>query len=319
MSHKIGAKDTCVALEPTWHKLEKIVPEISYENSGLDWTVQREAITLETNQKKIDGHYAVYCPEKEEVISVAKDSYTIIQNSQLFEIIEESLIGITHKIVSAGSLGDLKKVYLSVVLEENQDYLVNKESFKNFLSFVSSHDGSLNLEAYDTSHRVICNNTLQWSRRDKGILNLRVSHTKNAQLRINNMKESIETLFEKRKEFYQSYEYLCARPMSLDQAEKILIGFECKDELSTRTKNKVSEIVSLFESGAGNDGKTVADLLNGVTEYYTSKSSENSAKAWASSEFGLGRTKKLDFWQAIEDDELDKLAARGEKMLLESV
>ena len=129
------------------------------------------------------------------------------------------------------------------------------------------------------------------------------------------MKEEIEELFKKREEFYKSYEFLCNRPMSLEQAEKILVGFEATDELSTRTKNKVETIHNLFQNGFGNNGKTVGDLLGGVTEYYTSKSSSSAAKAWASSEFGLGRAKKLEFWQAITDDGLDKLAKRGERLL----
>jgi phage/plasmid-like protein (TIGR03299 family) len=316
MAHNIGKKDSCVTLAPTWHKLETIAPEIDYENSGLNWTVEREQISLEKNGKKIDSHYAVYSPEKDEVINIAKDSYTIIQNSQLFEIINDSLIGVPFKIEAAVSLGDLKKVAITISLDDNQDYLINGEDFKNYMSFVSSHDGSLNLMAYDSSHRVICANTLQWSLKDKGLLNLRVRHTKNCQIKIDNMKEEIEELLKKREDFYTSYEYLCSRPMTLDQAEKILVGFEATDELSTRSKNKVEKIKDLFVSGLGNKGETMADLFNGITQYYTSGSSDNPGKAWASSEFGAGRDKKLAFWDALQSDkEIDRLAKRGESLL----
>lgn len=60
----------------------------------------------------------------------------------------------------------------------------------------------------------------------------------------------------------------------------------------------------------------MADLFNGVSEYYTSKSSDNPGKAWASSEFGAGRDKKLAFWDALQSDkEIDRLAKRGESLL----
>jgi hypothetical protein len=133
------------------------------------------------------------------------------------------------------------------------------------------------------------------------------------------MKQEIDKLFEKREEFYTSYEALMNRPMSSEMAEKILIGFEAVDDLSTRTKNKISEIHQLYLDGAGNNGKTVADLLNGVTEYYSGKSSKTVSKAWSSSEFGGGAKKKLDFWGSLDDNSLDRLAARGEKLLALSV
>jgi hypothetical protein len=319
MAANLLKKDTCFSLQKEWHGLETIVPEITYETSGLDWTVERQPILLESTGKQIKGHFAVYCPEKEEVIQVAKDSYTLIQNSQLFEIMSEGLAGIPFKIVAAISLGNLQKVAVTVALEEKQDYLINGEEFKNFVTFASSHNGSMNLYSYDTSIKSICGNTLQWSLADKGILNLKVRHTKNSQVKIENMKQQIETLFKKREEWYTSYERLSQQPMSLEQAEKILFGFEAKNEISTRTRNKVGEIHQLFQNGLGNKGVNVGDIFGAITEYYTSKSSSNPGKAWASSEFGLGRDKKLAFWSAIEDGELDKLAKRGEKLLALSV
>jgi phage/plasmid-like protein (TIGR03299 family) len=319
MGHNIQSKDTIHSTNLSWHKLDKVQEKIDYDTSGLNWTVERQKILLESSGNKIDGYFAVHCPEKDETINVAKESYQIIQNSQLFEIIEESLIGIPHKIITAGSIGNLSKVFISVALEEKQDYLINGEAFKNYLSFVSSHNGSLNLEAYDSSVRICCANTLQWSRRDKGLLSLRVRHTKNANLKIENMKQEIDKLFEKREEFYTSYEALMNRPMSSEMAEKILIGFEAVDDLSTRTKNKVQEIHQLYANGAGNDGKTVADLLNGVTEYYSGKSSKTVSKSWSSSEFGSGAKKKLDFWGSLDDNSLNRLAVRGEKLLALSV
>lgn len=319
MSHNILKKDTCVSsgTQKSWHGLDVLVPEITLENSGLNWTVEKHTIILKDNQKEISSHFAVYCPEKEEIINVAKDSYTLIQNSQLFEIISEALVGIPFKIATTVSLGNLKKVSISLSLDEKQDYLINGEEFKNYLNFVSSHDGSLALECYDSNIRNCCSNTLQWSRKDKGLLNLRVKHTRGCQLKIENMKEEIEKLFKKREEFYQTYEGLMVRPMSSERAEQIIAGFEAAEELSTRALNKVKAIHDLFLNGKGNKGETVADLLNGFTEYYSGQSSRDPAKAWASSEFGQGRDKKLEVWDLVNNDaKMETLARRGEALLV---
>ena len=102
--------------------------------------------------------------------------------------------------------------------------------------------------------------------------------------------------------------------MSLDRAEKILVGFEASQELSTRAKNKVDEMLTLFQTGAGNKGETFADLLNSVSDFYSH--GENVEKAYISNQFGSGSKKKLDFWEAINDEhELDKLAKRGELLM----
>ena len=314
MSHNIQKNDSCVTLESTWHGLEKIVPFIDYKSSGLDWKVEKHKIMTE-NGIDINGYEAVIRPDKELTLNVAKDSYTLIQNEQLFEIISEGLTGINHKIVSAGSLGDCRKIYISVELCGHQDYLVNGDKFKNILSFVSSHDGSMALEAYDSSIRVVCANTLQWSRKQKGLLNLKVRHTQNSQLKIEGMKETIEKLFKKRESFYETYAGLCVRPMDSKKAEQIIAGFLAKGEdMSTRAYNQTQEITQLFRAGLGNKGETQADLLNAVTEYYT-RGGENKAKSFASSEFGSARDRKLDFFELMTDGEIDKIARRGEATL----
>lgn len=314
MSANILEKDTCVTLEPAWHGLEKIVKVISYETSGLDWTVEKQKLFL-NNGREVEGFDGIYCPEKDELIHVTKDSYEIIQNDQIFEVIDDALQGVDYEIVSAGSLGNLKRVYVSVVIKDEQEYVVNKDKFKNYLTFATSHDGSLAFECYDTSLRVICSNTLQWSRRERGLLRLRVRHTKNNKFRIENMKEHLEKLFEKREEFYRDYQRLASKAMSVDEAEKILAGFVCNNGLSTRAKNQVDAMVSLFKNGRGNSGETQADLLNAVTEYYSVGASSNTRKLYSSSEFGSYSKKKFDFWSAIKDEELDALAEKGEKIL----
>ena len=320
MAHNILEKDACIIAEgepPCWHHLEKVVPEITYETSGLNWTVEKQAIVLKDSQVDVPTHFAIYCPEKNQIINVAKDSYTIIPNSQLFDTIHESLTGINYKITSAVSLGNLRQVAVTVVLSDQQDYLVNKEEFKNYLTFVTSHSGEINFTVFDSSIRAICRNSLQWSLKDKGILNMKVRHTKNSSIKIENMKEEVEKLFKKREEFYQTYEGLMIRPMSSERAEQIIAGFEAAEELSTRSLNKVKAIHDLFLNGKGNKGETVADLLNGFTEYYSGQSSRDPAKAWASSEFGQGRDKKLEVWEIVNSpDAMDKLARRGEALLV---
>jgi phage/plasmid-like protein (TIGR03299 family) len=319
MSAGIYQHDKVVSLKPTWHKLENIVEEIIFGNSGLDWLVEKRPIFIPVGmeQSQVDGWQAIVRKDNNLVLNIPKKSYEIIQNSRVFEAIENSLVGVKHTIEVTGSLMNCRKVFISIAIDGKQDYLANGDKFKNFLTFATSHDGSLALEAYDTATRVVCQNTLNASRRDKGILNLSVLHKKNAEIKIEKMEQNLTELFEFRDEFYKSLEFLASRPMTVEQANKVLTGFIGRgDELSTRSENQIEEMVGLFQHGKGNNGKTVYDLLNGVTEYYTHNASENKAKAFASNEFGSAGEKKMDFYElCLSDAELNKLAAQGEKLL----
>jgi phage/plasmid-like protein (TIGR03299 family) len=318
MSHNIQKLDRVVSLQKEWHNLQEIVEEINFATSGLDWPVERRELFIPCNGTvcPVDGWQAIVRGDKNHTLSIQKGSYTIIQNSRLWEALENSLVGVNHKIVSAGSIANCRKIFISVELSDAQDYVVNRQAYKNYLTFISSHDGSTGAEFFDSSVKIVCGNTFNWSRRDKGLLNLKVFHTKNSETKIQNAEAEIEQLLEKRQEFYTTIEWLASRPMTTEQANKILTGFLAKDEVSTRTENTVDEIVQLFQSGRGNSGQTMEDLWSGFTEYYTHFCSKDDAKRFASNQFGTANDKKLEFFDALlSDAELNQLAARGDALL----
>lgn len=322
MAHEIYENDKITAIESTWHGLETIVDKINLENSGLDWLVTSKPMSFVHNGENnvVDGYQAIVRQDSGLVLNVAKDSYAIIQNHQIFDLIDNALEGVNYKINTAGSLFNCKKVFVSVQLEEKQDYLINGEAFKNYLTFTTSHDATLPFCVYDTSVRVVCNNTLKmsWADSRNGMVALRVMHTKNSNLHIASMHEKLDAIFQKRDEFYENYANLMLEKIDEKTAKNVLTGWmtPAKD-VSTRTKNQIENVVDLFHSGAGNKGETKADLLNAVTEYYTHDANSNDAiKNLQSNEFGAYGDKKMAFSEVIFDDEaLNKLAERGEKLL----
>jgi len=321
MSAGILKNDTIRATEPTWHKLETLIPSINtFEETGLNWEVEKRQIYFPVGNgfDKVPEFQTVVRSDLNLPLGVVKDGYTPIQNSRVWEAIQNSLKGINYKVLVTGSLKDCQLIFVSLSLLDKQDYLVGKDKFKNYLTFFTSHNGRYAFEAYDTSLRVCCLNTLNWSRRSKGAVNFSVVHTKNNEFKIKNMEEAIETLFIKREEFYQTLEYLMTQPIAADQAKKILTGFvgEGKDELSTRTQNQVDAMMGLFQRGRGNLGQTRFDLFNGVTDYYTHEATDNRVKALNSNEFGASGTRKLDFYELLLDDtELAKAEALGGRLI----
>ena len=320
MSAGILKLDKVVSIEKCWHGLEEIVEAINFQNSSLDWNVEKRELFVPCDGTvcPVDGWQAIVRKDTHTVLNIPKKTYAIISNNRVWEALQESLIGVNYKVVSTGSLQNCRKVFISVAIDGKQDYVVNGDKFKNYISFITSHDGTLAFMAQDVSLRVICQNTLNASLAEGGgAINLKVYHSKNNEFKIKEMEATLEDLFIKREEFYKSVEYLMSRPVSLDKANQILAGFLGNgDQLSTRVENQVDELVGLFQHGKGNNGQTYFDLLNSCTEYFTHNASDNKQKLFVSNEIGSAGQKKAEFFDLLLDDNaLNQLANRGDALL----
>jgi phage/plasmid-like protein (TIGR03299 family) len=303
MSHEITELDTVVATSQTWHKLETIKPEIDYYNSGLAWDAEKSPIFLEDG-RVIPGHSVVVA--KDHPVGIVSDSYEVIQNHRIFEMIDKSLKGVDYEIVTAGSLGGLSKVFVSVSLKDHASFEVNGDKFRSFLDFATSHDGSMRYCAFDSNIRIVCANTYRAALNSKGAFRSSVSHKKGAEDNLVEVERNLETIFAGREAFATAMRTLAEKPMTLSQAESVLAGWVAPDDaeiLSTRSTNKVADMLERFEKGDGNKGETRYDLFNGITEHYTRAAVKSSAgKNFGSSEFGTGNTKKQEALELLIDD-----------------
>lgn len=328
MSHNIQELDIITATEATWHGLEKRVDAIDFETSGLDWDVVESPIYLGKDEGgliEIPGYNAIEIPEQDHVIGVSKESYEIIQNSEIWELINDAFTGVEFEVTCAGSLGNLSKVFFSLQLKEHQSYLVNGDAFKSHFNFLSSHDGSQCFVGFDSHTRVVCGNTFKWSQRDRGSAKagFRVRHTKNAKRYIDNAAKAIEATLQKRAEFYASLGELDEREISRNKVLQALVGWiapkdaKSKDDISTVTKNKIRSMRMKFANGIANKGKTRYDFFNAVTEQFTHHNvASDAGKNFGASEFGSGAARKAEAYDFLtDDDKLDALVARGEAIL----
>ena len=112
-----------------------------------------------------------------------------------------------------------------------------------------------------------------------------------------------------------------------EKARKIYTGFlsggETPDTKTgiSRLTNSVDDMVTLFRVGLGNAGRTMADVFNGATDYYSHESSGGRSNAWkqfVSSEFGSGNTRKSEFFDVLMSPaSLAETVKRGEKVMME--
>jgi len=220
-------------------------------------------------------------------LHIPKNGYKVINNCEVYQATKAALAGLDADIVTAGTLGGGKRFFLSVdlrgqseiVMRRTHNGVVTEDKILAFLNMITSHDGTLAAQGYDSTVRIVCQNTLNWSLEAAGSVGFSVYHTANADVAVNRMGELINAVLQGRVNFRNTAEMLegitvSARQAYLAALAYFVIGQSAGEEtlnyaLSTRSINAADEISTLFSRGAGNFGRTAFDLLNGATDYWT--------------------------------------------------
>lgn len=319
----IQKRDVQVGVEMGWHKKTVVVDKIDssncqilypmmlrplfYTNDGINWIEGNGRQIMSTDDGLPIG--AV----------VGKKDYKLFSNIEIWDCIMEGLAGTKHPIVSCGSVADRSLGFVSIKVSEN--FIAANRNTKSVLNVLWGHGGNKAVSMRSGFTVVVCENTFNIALRSASLATIR--HTANANLK--KLSEAIDGHIGVAAEFKLAMDRLDSVDVSVDKARKVYAGFISADVPETktgisRTRNTVESLVNLFLYGKGNSGHTMADLFNGVTDYYSHESSggrENSWKQFVSSEFGSGNNAKDRFLNVLESEsELKRVTRHGENVLL---
>lgn len=318
MAHEITAIDKVLTLTKAWHHLETIVPQIT----GFGWDVKASPLYLPGIETPVASHKAIVDDEGN-LLSVAKSSYEIITNAQVFDAAREALSHIEGaRIVSAGSVKGRKVIFLTVELDGLSNFNAGGDAHTVKLNLISSHDGTKAFTARIGFTRIVCANTVALAESEAARA-LTLYHTKNARREIRGMNAAIAQVVKETEIYKKQADALKGESVDMLEMERALAAFlGGKDtELSTRTLNQIEEIKGLAINGKGNSGDTRWDLFNGLTEYFTHEASGDKEKLFESSEFGSYADKKtaaLSFFTATSK-EWRELQKKGKELLAASL
>lgn len=327
MAHCIEINDRMYSTEGySWHGLDTLVESITPETVKpilFDIIEGEIMIDLDGEKVRMEGHKALIADyrqskagielaEGEELLlplHIPKSGYKVITNREILDVAAKSLKDVDAKITSAMSLENGKKFALSVNL--GADVLkVNNDEIHAHLNLISSHDGTMNLKAYDSTTRIVCMNTLIWSLQAAGEVGFTIRHTKNADLALTNLPELINNILKGRTQFKEVMEFLASCKVDSNEAIAMAAGYfaiETENKLSTRSYNAAMEIVNLFANGRGNSGRSLYDLANGATEYWTSgdgvgRNADAVTRAYKA-DFGQAAIHKSRFVDMLADED----------------
>lgn len=342
MAHGIEKTDMMLStLGFSWHRKDTLVETIDEQTanplffevieSPLMVNIDGQLVNMAGYKSLVADHRAVrpdLAPEDQLIpLHIPKDGYKVISNREIFSVAEKALKEVDATITSVMTLESGKKFALSVNLGDNV-LKVNNDEIHAHLNFVSSHDGTLNMKAYDSTIRIVCMNTLRWSLESAGQVGFNVRHTKNAELALSNLPELIENILKGRVNFKEVMEYLATCKVDSNEALAMAAGYFMIEsgapKLSTRAFNSAQAIVGLFSNGLGNHGKSLYDLANGATEYWTSgdgvgRKADQATKSYKA-EFGMAADHKNRFVELLaNEDERNRAKEIGAEAVAEAL
>lgn len=153
------------------------------EQSSLNYTVIKKPLFLEDGTLVKDA----FCTLKDDdntQLGVVGKQYTIVQNTEAFDFIDDVLEQSGGEIIRAGAFQDFKK---SFVVVKTTDIEILGETYNPYLLFYNSFDGSGSIKACFTPVRVMCQNTIAYGFK-KAITKVSIRHFSTAAERLTQAK-----------------------------------------------------------------------------------------------------------------------------------
>jgi phage/plasmid-like protein (TIGR03299 family) len=232
--------------------------------------------------------------------------YTVLQNAEAFNIVDEILQAGTASIETAGAIDEGRKTF--ICLKANDSIIVNgNDKTDQYILICNSHDGSMAIQAMFTNVRVVCSNTLAaalGSAQDK----IRIRHTANAGDRLKEAAKVLKLIKENNEHNTESYEIMCntiIEPSKMwdyfgnlfldaQEIKALQQGNPIKSVISSRKGNILEEVAKFAARGQGqaetfkNGNPTMWTAYNAVTGYVTRKKYSSADDRANSMLFGSG-------------------------------
>lgn len=239
--------------------------------TNLDWEVKTEPIQTESGII-IDNHKAIVRVDTNTPLSIRGNDYEIYQNQQLVELLYRVSKNVGLEIVNGGYFGDGQKVYIQL---KSNDLKLGNDRIEGYLTGINSFDGSTSLAFGPSNLTISCQNSFFAAFRG---LNTKIRHTKNMNVRVDDVCRSLENVLEEEKEMFKNIKRMSNVKISKKIQDQVLrdlfnidkeVNLEDVDSISTVTQNKLSRFYVDLDGELKGKGDNLWGLFSGVTKYTT--------------------------------------------------
>jgi phage/plasmid-like protein (TIGR03299 family) len=275
MAHNIyDGRMVCVG--EAWHKEGvRVDTELTafdaITKARLNYSVQKVKLFAEVNGQKVEApFFGTMNMDNSAILGAVTDRYQIVQNVEAFDFFDSVVKSGEAIYHSAGALGLGERIWILAKLPK--DILLFKdEIIEQYLLLTNAHNREHSLLMYFTPIRVVCQNTLNASMKDRknGIA---LRHIGDMKSKINEARQALGFALDFYKEFdIYAHKMLDTKVSEGQQREYFNRVLDIKDEekASTRARNIRDTLNHLSVFGKGQEAVkgTLYASYNAVTEY----------------------------------------------------
>ena len=241
------------------------------DRTGLNWKVRTEGLQTSSGII-IPDKIGIVREDDSTILGIHSNGYLPYQNDQMMELLfkvsqQTGLDG--HK---GGLFGGGRKVYVQL---KSNDLTLGTDRIEGYVTGINSFDGSTSLSFGPSSKTISCQNTFFGVYKD---LDSKVRHTKNMELKIDDICRQIEGVVQEETNVFGSIVRMSETRFDdviKDRVIKSLFNIERNvdikdvDSLSTVTQNKLSRFYIDLNGELKEKGDNIWGLFSGVTKYTT--------------------------------------------------
>jgi phage/plasmid-like protein (TIGR03299 family) len=255
-----------------------------------NWNVYPTSM-ITSNGIDIPDNKAIVREDSSKVLGIVGNRYELINNSEAFAFFDTVVQHNKAKFTTYQEFDGGKKTVLRATFGEQKAVRLN-DPVRMEIRLVNSFDGSTGFSVAFECFRLVCMNGMIRKTKENVIS---IRHTKNKEIMMRNAFTIAGMAANSYDKYIQCSQAMAQKAADATMIDKFLneifevdVGSEVEaKEVSTRKLNQIAEVRHLIYNGRGNNGSSVWDIYNGVTEYvdHDGNSEDSLAK---SSTFGSG-------------------------------
>jgi len=253
--------------------------------NNLDWNVEQRPMYFAGGDGQLvkwEDKVAIVRSDNDRCLGAVSPNYETVQNSDLLNLINPMVSEGLLTIENMGYLNHGAKVFAQAKV--NQEFQVVGESYQAYISLLNGHVGNASVAIGPSTVRVICGNTFAMAYSELGE---KYRHSVGVNEKVLSSTAVLDYVNGAMAKYSQYVETLASAKCTHAQFRTAVAEIYKKDTASMRD-SFVQQLDRLFYEGKGNEGKTLYDAFNAVTEYASNYSRKTVSGRFQYSNFGQG-------------------------------
>jgi len=299
MAHEIHEYDDMFSVIQTpWHGLGKVLKDSpgideALEISGLTWNVNSLDIFTE-KKEPIKKFKALQREDTKEIFTVVSNRYKVLQNHQAFNVFKPLVENGDISLETAGSLHNGRKVWiLGRITSEKEQEVGDGDIVKPYVLLSNSHDGTQAIRIGFTPVRVVCNNTLSMSIKNRDSKLIRVYHKGDVEANLTDLRDMMEFGTASFKARIKDYRLLNTKRINKTDIRKYIRKvFDSDEDIEIRNEKAILLVLNNGKGLGIRNGNepTLWEIYNAVNEWGLWHKGKNQNRRLTSAWFGNGYT-----------------------------